>query len=889
LRRRCSLLTSLILLPAGAAALPRGADPASELTAVRTIGPVQVDGRLDDPSWARAPAYDRFIQSFPGEGAPASQRTEVRVLYDASRLYIGVHCFDTHPGEIVRRLGRRDSPPASDHLVIAIDPGLDHRSANMFMVTAGGVLADGLFYDDDQSTLDWDGVWEAQVSVHGDGWTAEISIPLATFRFGEAPEQVWGFAVQRIIGRSHEKAATVLLPRNGRGVVSRLGHLTGLTGIRPGLDLELTPYLAARASLRPIHADAELPFPRVLRPSADVGLDLNLRLGSRLTLAGAVNPDFGQVEADQIVLNLSSFEQLFPEKRPFFTQGLDLFQPVGAGFEEQVPQRLFYSRRIGLDAPILAAAKVVGRIAGGLQLGLLDAVTSGSGMSGAAAAASPPAAEDAPGRGRLRWSWTQPFRLAPDGAYPLVHPPTVNHLAAVLRLEAAERLVLGLAGTSTVAARERCRLDADALDRLPDNQRPGACDIRSGQGLALDWNATSPRGEWYTYGQWAASQVAGGPTLRTLADGTALGHGDRGGGGYLRAGKRGGEPWRFELGWAYASPRFDLNPAGFQRTQNEQEAKGTLRYARPGGGGPFHEWSVWGSAYQRWTTDRRQLARGRQAFVQAEGRFREPYLWLECRLQWDDPQHDVREIDQTGIPLQRPGWATGACYGASDDTRIAFLEGWVGVMKNQPFAPAGAPWAVGVFLGGTLRPHPRLETRLALSYEPGAYALRYLADVDPTPQGSPRSEYYFAALEAPSLSLVLRQLLVLTPRLTFQLYAQLFTDYGRYGPYWKAIRAPGDRRPVRPADLGAANLQQTGAVSQDFHDTELVVNAVLRWEYRLGSTLYLVYARNQAESPFAVDPDLPERGPPSTIRPRSLARGPTSDTLLVKWSWWFGP
>jgi len=615
-----------------------------------------------------------------------------------------------------------------------------------------------------------------------------------------------------------------------------------------------------------------------------VGLDLNLRLGSRLTLTGAVNPDFGQVEADQIVLNLSSFEQFFPEKRPFFTQGLDLFQPVGAGFEERVPQQLFYSRRIGLDAPILGAAKVVGRLADGMQLGLLDAVTSGTGMSAAAAAADPQAAEDAPGRRRLRWSWAQPFRLGPDGAYPLVRPPTVNHLAAVLRVEAAERLVLGLAGTSTAAVKERCRLDENALDRLPDNQLPGACDIRSGHALALDWNATGPRGEWYTYGQWAASQVAGGPTLRTLADGTAMRHGDQGTGGYARAGKRGGEPWRFELGWAYASPRFDLNPSGFQRTQNEQEARVMLRYARPGGGGPFHEWSIWGTAWQRWTTDGRRLQRGREAFVQAEGRFRQPYLWLECRLQWDDPQYDVREIAETGIPLHRPGWTTAACYSATDDTRRLFLEGWVGVMKNQPFAPAGAPWATGLFLGGALRPHPRLETRLGLSYDPGAFALRYLSDLGPI-----GDTYTFGALRAPSLSLVLRQLLVLTPRLTLQVYAQLFTDYGRYGPFWQATRAPGDLRPVQPHELTTPSTMPIG--SQDFHDTELVVNAVLRWEYRLGSILYLVYARNQAELPFTAEPDVPapERGPPPSLRPRSLARGPTSDTLLLKWSWWFGP
>jgi len=413
----------------------------------------------------------------------------VRVLYDDQTLYVGVVCHDSRPREVSRPLGRRDNTPYSDQVMVFVDSMRDRRTAYVFGLNAAGVQSDELLFGDDQENADWDAVWDGATATLSDGWSAEFHIPLSVLRFSGARDQVWGFAVKRILARSREEVMSIPLKRGERGMVARLADLTGLTGLEPVQELSLTPYLAARASWRP-RTDQEA-RPRIFDPSGDLGLDLRASLGRGLALQATVNPDFGQVEADQIMQNLSTFELFFPEKRPFFTQGLDLFQGP-APHNQPSPQQLFYSRRIGLDAPILGAAKVVGRIADGLQLGLLDAVTSGTGMSGAAAAADPQAAEDAPGRRRLRWSWAQPFRLAPDGAYPLVPPPTLNHLAAVLRLEAAERLVLGLAGTSTLALSERCRLDAEALDRLEDNRRPGACDIRGGHALALDWNATGP-------------------------------------------------------------------------------------------------------------------------------------------------------------------------------------------------------------------------------------------------------------------------------------------------------------------------------------------------------------------------------------------------------------
>jgi hypothetical protein len=857
-----------LVLPLAAAAQPE------PIRAARLAGDLRVDGRLDEPGWRLAEPFADFVQSFPDEGRPATERTEVRVLHDDRMLYVGVRCWDSHPDEIVRPLGRRDRPPVSDLITVLVDANSDRRTAALFALSAGGVQADGLVFDDDRVTLEWDAVWEGAVALLPDGWSAEFAIPLSALRFPDVPVQSWGFGVQRETGRSHEKSATVLLPRNGRGLVSRLGKLTGIAGIRPGLDLEWTPYAAARLLHRPLHSDPSLARPRVLDPVGDVGIDLAARLGSRLHLAAAVNPDFGQVEADQILLNLTSFEPFFPEKRPFFNQGLDLFQPPGAG-NERVPQQMFYSRRIGLDAPILGAAKLVGRVGDRVQVGLLDAVVTGAGLRDAAAAPSLAEAESRAGRG-LRWSASQPFRLAPDRAFPAAEPVGANYLAGVVRMEAAERLQVGLQGTSALPLAAACGLSPADLDTLPENRIPATCRARGGHALAIDLNTTSADGEWYAYGQVAGSRAEGGPTARTLPDGTALRRGDTGLGGYFRAGRRGGEPWRFDLGWSHAAPRLDLNPSGYQRTQNEQEASATLRYTRPSGGGAWHEWTFAANGYGRWTTDGRGRPRGRGVALAAEGLHRPLYAWTWGKLALDDAQYDVREIAGAGVSLRRPSWATLLGGFASDETRPVYLQLELVLSKNLAMAPLPAPWSGSLSGEIALRPHPRLETRLGATYAVNAYAIKHVED-DGT-LGLPAGSYLLGSLRAPALSLVLRQLLVVSPRLTVQLYGQLFSAAGRYGAFWTAD--PGGATVVEPSLLRPVPFP-AGGTRPDFHQTRLVLNAVLRWEYRPGATLFLVYARDQSELPWTGE------GPaPAAAWPRGLGPGPTTDLLMVKWSWW---
>ena len=337
-------------------------------------GSITVDGRLDEPEWAGAPATTEFRQSEPAEGAPASQRSEVRVLYGASALYVAALLHDSEPGAVEPRLARRDQFNRADWFAVSIDSYLDRRTAYTFAVNAAGVQFDGVIGAGgdgggqlgDQDTS-WDGIWLSAVRVTADGWVAEIAIPYSMLRFPRADVQTWGIQLSRYIPRLRERSEWPLVTRAQRAnQVAQFADLTGIRGIEPRRNVQLQPYTVARASRyesadRPGKADGDREL--------DAGGDLKVGLGPNVTLDATVNPDFGQVEADPAVLNLSAFETIFEERRPFFVEGSQIYQ-FSAG-----PGRLLYTRRVGAGEPIIGAVKLSGRTAQRLSFGVLGAST----------------------------------------------------------------------------------------------------------------------------------------------------------------------------------------------------------------------------------------------------------------------------------------------------------------------------------------------------------------------------------------------------------------------------------------------------------------------------------------------------------------------------------
>jgi len=333
-------------------AMVRDADSVStiKVRAERINEPMTIDGLLAEAVWHNGNAVAAFKQRDPIEGTQPTEKTEVRVAFDDDAIYIGAQMYDSAPDSIIARLGRRDADINSDIFGVGIDSYFDRRSGFYFAINAAGTLSDGVLYNDDWSDDSWDGVWQGVAKINGQGWSAEFRIPYSQLRFHKQEEYVWGINFVREITRKNEEDYLVYTPKNGSGFVSRFVELIGIQQISPPRRIELLPYLRAKAEYT--HPDAKDPFNDGSRYLPGAGLDLKLGLGQNLTLDGTINPDFGQVEVDPAVVNLSDVETFYQEKRPFFIEGSSIFNfgQGGArnywGFNWGNPD-FFYSRRIG--------------------------------------------------------------------------------------------------------------------------------------------------------------------------------------------------------------------------------------------------------------------------------------------------------------------------------------------------------------------------------------------------------------------------------------------------------------------------------------------------------------------------------------------------------------
>ncbi len=357
-----------------------------QIAATRVEVPPRIDGVLDDPAWDRAPVLSGFIQQLPNEGAPATERTEVRILYDEKHLYIGARCYDSEPDRIIANEMKRDVASIStkdDSFAIVFDTFRDFRNGPMFIVTPKGSMHDLFVTDERQFNWDWSTVWDARTTVDEQGWTVEMVVPLASLRYDLGLAPVWGVNIRRSVLRKGEHTFLTRLPRElgvqAIGRLSAAADLTGLTDLARSRHLELKPFGVVGSSQDPAggRPDADRFFDR--------GLDVKYGVTQGLNLDLTYNTDFAQVEADTQQLNLTRFSLFFPEKRDFFLEGRDIYTfgvPRGVATRNPNTTLLFFSRRIGLDrnraVPLHGGARLTGR-AGPYSVGLLNITTGENG------------------------------------------------------------------------------------------------------------------------------------------------------------------------------------------------------------------------------------------------------------------------------------------------------------------------------------------------------------------------------------------------------------------------------------------------------------------------------------------------------------------------------
>ncbi|MFQ5753015.1 MAG: DUF5916 domain-containing protein, partial [bacterium] len=366
---------------------------AKELPAYRLYGTINLDGMLNEEVWQKS-GVTGFTQENPNEGEPATEKTVVWVAYDDAALYVAARMYDSAPDSIVARLGRRDQDSDTDYIAIGIDAYRDKQTGFFFYVNPAGSIGDGTISNDSWFDDTWDGVWDYGVRTDSLGWTAEMRIPYSQLRFTKKDEYIWGFNVKRFIQRKQETSYLVEAPKKSNRNVSMYPPLVGIKNIQPPRRIELLPYAVASGKF--LRYDSDDPFNRNRSFYKNIGADVKIGLGSNFTLDGTINPDFGQVELDPAVVNLSAFETYFEEKRPFFIEGAGIFSfgRRGAtsnwGFNYGTPN-FFYSRRIGrapqaspthdgeanipANSTILAAAKISGKTKHNWEIAALQAVT----------------------------------------------------------------------------------------------------------------------------------------------------------------------------------------------------------------------------------------------------------------------------------------------------------------------------------------------------------------------------------------------------------------------------------------------------------------------------------------------------------------------------------
>ena len=867
--------------------------PSPRVVAVERRGAVVIDGVLDDAAWAAATPAADFTEQDPHEGVPATERTEVRFLYDADALYIGARMYDTLGARGVRtELARRDQQTSGDFLRFVLDTYHDHLGRTILQVDPSGVKFDAgqaaPFADPA-----WDPIWEAATRIDSLGWTAEIRIPFSQLRFSRAERQTWGMQIWRFEQRLNEMSMWSFWKKDDPGGPSRFGHLVGMRIGQAARKIELLPYVVG-SERRALPSDPSDPYARLTKSEYRVGGDAKALLGSNLTLDATFNPDFGQVEADPATVNLTAFETFFQEKRPFFVAGSGLFDfgSLSCFVCDNISSLgLFYSRRIGrapqfspfamdgvayADAPvnstILGAAKITGRTAGGFSVGLIDAVTR---------------------RETARVTDVDGRELHQE-----VEPLTNYFVSRVKRDMRGGNVTVG--GMLTSVDR---RITSDPVAaQLASSARSGG----------IDWNVSWDQRRYSVQGSVAASRVDGDSlAIARLQNASSRYYGrpDRrpvrlgifgadvldstrtalsGAGGYLRVAKDAGA-WLWEAQGSTRTPGFEVNDIAFLQRADFIWLNANLArfWSNPIG--------IFRNLFLISGVQRQQNYGGdvndAELHAFAQGTFLNYWTWTVFGLAKPSLLDDVAT---RGGPVVRAASNRFAQGNLGTDERRAV------VVRLDAGAGSGADGGHTDRIGVSFVVKPASNVRLvvgpsyARDFTPTQFVTTY-ADTGARAMYGQRA--VFAELKQRTLSMETRAAVTFTPTLTFELYAQPFVATGAYSRFSEYLRPRSlDRRAFAPSEIAVAEADRRGvplsyrlapagtAVTSvfgnpDFNFRSLLGNAVLRWEYRPGSTLFVVW--NQTRDDF----DQTGRFDFATER-RALFRRHPDNTFLVKMNYW---
>jgi hypothetical protein len=872
------VLVGLLCLPASdvaaqvTTARPNGANPSGRkypprvYQTVRLVGEAPaIDGRLDDAAWTQGEWAGNYLQNLPTEGAPPSQPTELKILWDERHVYVAIRAYDD-PAKVHRYPGRRDDFDnyAGDIVGVCFDSYNDKRTGFEFDLTAGGSKIDLILGNGDSEwDTTWDAVWDGEVAHDDKGWTAEFRIPLSQLRYGPQDEQVWGMHAWRWIARNKEEDQWQLIPRQHTGRMHQLGELRGIHGLPRSRHIELLPHVLGRASSGPaVSSDGT-------DGTGAVGLDAKVGLASNFTLDATVNPDFGQVEADPSVINLTAYETFYAEKRPFFLEGRKILS-----FEVEDDGQLFYSRRIG-EAPsfapalgdgesvkmpdgttILGAFKVTGKTDGGLSVAILQGFTQKEVVDISSAARQRSAVVEPSGSytiGRVHQDWdkgntslgamfTSTHRWVPDTLLASAPGQATTGGIDVTRYFANRAWVLEANGVVSRVSGDAAMIRALQTNAVHYFQRPDASH------LGVDADRTSLTGH----------------------------------GGSVRFGRSESSRVGFTSHFRWYSPGLDLNDVGYLRQADVMANQVFLSWSEPRPRGPFRNYYVGAVREDHWDFDGLQT----EASTGVEGTAQFRNKWSVSGSASVIESVDTRAL-RGGPALRLSDYVVAtAGLGSDSSRRVSFtLNG-----RRESAREGGTELWTGI---GKLRLRPsnRLsfvaDASVTHSIDDLQYVGRAVAGAD--------AGWILGRIDQKVWNLTFRANLAVTPELTIQYYGSPFVATGRYSGFKRATETlatdyEGRFHRYTASEVTCESAVRTCQVSEggstsafnnpDFSVQEFRSNLVARWEWKPGSSAYVVWSQGRDGRSSDWDQDLGANW-------THLWRTRPDNVFMVKLSYWF--
>lgn len=789
-----------------------------------------VDGLLNDTCWKTGEWAGNYTQWVPNEGAQPSQPTQLKIFYDSKNIYVAIRAYDSMPEKISRKAGRRDEF-TGDMVGIAFDSYHDRRTGFEFDVTAAGQKLDLLLTNPCNPDLSWDAVWYAKTGQEDSAWIAEIEIPLSQLRYSNDSVQVWGLHAWRWIDRFQEESDWELQSSTGPGVLYLFGELHGIKGLQKSRRLEIMPY--ALGKLFTFKPEPNNPFADKGRSwFANVGLDAKIGLSSNFTADLTVNPDFGQVESDPSVMNLSAFETFYNEKRPFFLEGKNIFS---FDFDNS---NMFYSRRIG-HAPsyypnlgnnefmhypdnttILSSAKVSGKTANGLSVGVLHSLTANE-------------YANIDSLGKRRSSNVEPL---------------TNYAMVRLQQDFKQgNTVLGGVVTSTNRS-----ITTPQLEFMNQNAYTGGLD------LLHHWHDK----EYYIDAKLVGSNISGSRNAMLNLQQSSARYYQRpdvnhvhidsslnqlsGYGGNIKIGKGSKGLWRYSSELTWRSPGFDLNDMGYMQMADVIKQKNSVYYFVNKPVSIFRTYNVSLSETNNMDFGMRYLSSSANLNVYLE--FLNNWA-VSTSASYTSQSLDTR-ILRGGSAMLIPSVWYQSLYMRTDGSKKIYFEVY------SELSTSGSGSAKSYFIQPLIRftPVNVLKLSASVNYSGNRNDLQY---VDTKTSGN-EQRYILGKIDQHTLGITFRVDYNIMPELSIQYYGSPFTTSGKFSEFKKVTDPKASKYLDRFVALSPTMNDNTYEVSEnnnsvidynfwnpDFDFSQFRSNLVLRWEYRPGSQFYFVWSQDR--------------------------------------------